>query len=50
MIGAEKREWIEQMIRRKNKMIYTVISLVVAGAAIAGAWNLTKDSLADFWN
>ena len=38
------------MIREKKRMIYTVISLVVAGAAIAGAWSLTKDSLADLWN
>lgn len=31
-------------------MIYTVVALAVAGGAIAGAWSLMKDSMADLWN
>lgn len=31
-------------------MIFTVVALAVAGAAIAGAWGLMKDSLTDLWN
>lgn len=31
-------------------MIYTIVALAVAGAALAGAWSLLKDSIADLWN
>jgi hypothetical protein len=31
-------------------MLFTIIALAVAGAAIAGAWGLMKDSLTDLWN
>jgi hypothetical protein len=30
-------------------MMYTIIAIAVAGAAVAGAYSLLKDSLADLW-
>lgn len=42
MSGLETQE--------KKTMLFTIIALAVAGAAIAGAWGLMKDSLTDLWN
>lgn len=30
-------------------MLYTIVAIAVAGAALAGAYSLLKDSLADIW-
>jgi hypothetical protein len=30
-------------------MVYTIVAIAVAGAALAGAYSLLKDSLADIW-
>jgi hypothetical protein len=30
-------------------MWYTILAVAVAGAAVAGAYSLLKDSLADLW-
>lgn len=30
-------------------MLYSIVAIAVAGAALAGAYNLLKDSLADLW-
>ncbi len=30
-------------------MIYTIVAIGVAGAALYGAYSLLKDSLADLW-
>ncbi|MCW5945816.1 MAG: hypothetical protein KIT74_02160 [Fimbriimonadales bacterium] len=35
--------------KEENSMMYTIIAIAVAGAAVAGAYSLLKDSLADLW-
>ncbi|NOG94031.1 MAG: hypothetical protein HND42_12410 [Armatimonadetes bacterium] len=40
---------LRDFIEEEQSMWYTIAALAVAGAAMAGAYSLLRDSLSDIW-